>query len=312
MPPDELASHVRAVRAFNRFYTRQLGLLQERLVDSPFTLSEARILHEIAVARGTPLTATELTRLVGLDAGQLSRILGGFERDGLILREPAPGDRRSRLLTLTEEGKEAYAALRSASKGQIETLLEPIPPDEQRRLVGAMGTIRSVLEEDDASAPWLLRQHRPGDLGWIVHRHGVLYHREQGRGDRFEGLVARIVADFMANRDPERERCWIAERDGENVGSVMLVRHPRRERIARLRLLLVEPSAGGLGIGSRLVEECTRFARAAGYRGITLWTDRLLLPARRVYEREGYRRVRSTPHQDYGSGLVAEDWELEL
>lgn len=307
----EIPGRVEAVRHFHRFYTRRIGLLEEQLARSPFSLSEARVLHEIA-HREEP-TATHLARDLGLDPGYLSRILRGLQRRGLIERRVSARDRRHRLLTLTGAGREAYAKLNAASRAQVEMMLAPLDRVEQRRLVGAMRAIEEILgARAEPRVPYILRPHQPGDLGWVVHRHGVLYHREYGWDERFEALVAGIVAQFVEGYDPKRERCWIAERDGENVGSVFLVKHPDRPGIARLRLLLVEPNARGLGIGSRLVQECTRFAKQAGYRKITLWTNSVLHAARRIYEAEGYRLVREEPHHSYGAELVGQDWELDL
>jgi DNA-binding MarR family transcriptional regulator/GNAT superfamily N-acetyltransferase len=306
-----LARRVEAVRRFNRFYTRQVGLLDEHLVRSPFSLSEARVLHEIAHHEET--TATALARELRLDLGYLSRILRGFERKGLIEKRPSSEDRRQQLVSLSEAGENAYAALNAASHAQVESMLSALAEDCQERVVGAM----TVIQESLAAPPehrvsWILRPHQPGDMGWVVHRHGVLYNQEYGFDERFEALVAEIVARFIHDLDPKRERCWIAEREGENVGSVFLVKHPDRPGVARLRLLLVEPRARGLGVGGRLVHECTRFARQAGYGTITLWTNSVLHAARRLYENEGYRLVDEEPHHSYGVDLLAQDWELDL
>lgn len=306
-----LARRVEAVRRFNRFYTRQLGLLEEHLVRSPFSLSEARVLHEVAHHEET--TVTRLARELSLDAGYLSRMLRSFERKGLVSKRASPVDGRQQLVALTAAGASAYAALNAASRAQVEALLSPLSAEAQAELVSAMEAIESRLGAGrEHRVPYILRPHQPGDMGWVVHRHGLLYNREYGWDERFEALVAEVVARFIGAYDGRRERCWIAEREGENVGSVFLVRHPDRPGVARLRLLLVEPKARGLGIGGRLVQECTRFARQAGYERITLWTNSVLHAARRLYEREGYRLIREAPHHSFGADLVGQDWELDL
>jgi DNA-binding MarR family transcriptional regulator/GNAT superfamily N-acetyltransferase len=311
MSNTELLQRIEAVRRFNRFYTRQIGLLREGLLRSPFTLAEARVLYELAQHEET--TATELGQELGMDAGYLSRIVRELEGRGLVERRPSDLDRRRQLLSLTDRGREAFAELDAASRGEIEALLVALPVEDQRRLEASMRVIERVLGAGPAPrVPYILRPPRSGDFGWVVHRHGVLYAEEYGWDETFEALVAEIVADFVRNFDPKRERGWIAERDGENVGSVFLVRHPEREGVAKLRLLLVEPKARGLGIGRRLVQECTRFARQAGYRAITLWTNSVLEAARRIYEREGYRLVHAEPHHSFGHHLVSETWELTL
>jgi DNA-binding MarR family transcriptional regulator/GNAT superfamily N-acetyltransferase len=307
VPPTQ----IEAVRRFNRFYTGQIGLLEESLLESPFTLTEGRILFE--VAHQVETTATDLAGRLRLDRGYLSRILASFHERGLLDRRTSEEDGRVQLLTLTPLGKKAFEEINAASEREIRELLHGVPVAQRARLVDAMHTIRSILQDPDEHCPsFLVRTHLPGDLGWVVHRHGVLYHREYAWDERFEALVAEIVADFARERDPARECCWIAERDGVRVGSVFLVRHPRREGVARLRLLLVEPDARGMGIGRRLVEECTRFARDAGYHTITLWTNSVLHAARRLYEREGYRLVEEDPHHSFGHDLVGQNWELTL
>ena len=301
---------IEALRRFNRFYTRQIGVLQEGLLDSPFTLAQARLLYELA-HRERP-TAAALARDLGLDAGYLSRLVAGLRRRGLVTGAGSAADRRLSLLALTSKGRRAFAGLDGRSREQVGGLLGVLAPEDQRRLLAAMRTIESVLAPAPAGehAPYLLRPHRPGDLGWVVYRHGALYAQEYGWDERFEALVARIVAEFVERYDPKRERCWIAERDGENVGSVFLVRHTKTT--AKLRLLLVEPSARGLGIGSRLVAECVRFARQASYRKITLWTNSVLHAARRIYEQAEFRLVREEPHYLFGENLVGQTWELAL
>lgn len=311
MDPLERPQRVEAVRRFNRFYTQQIGVLREGLLKSPYSLTEARVIYELAQHERT--TATQLSRELGLDAGYVSRILRGFEERGLIEKRPSESDARRNLVWLTAAGESAFAELNAASRVEIETLLAGFTEEEQGRLLGAMATIEDLLAAPpEPRVPYILRPHQAGDMGWVVHQHGVLYAREYGWDERFEGLVAEIVARFVRDYDPKRERCWIAEREGEPVGSVFLVRHPEREGMARLRLLLVEPGARGLGIGGRLVAECTRFARQAGYRRITLWTNSVLAAARRLYEREGYELVGEEPHRSFGRDLVGQTWELEL
>ena len=300
---------IAAVRRFNRFYTGQIGLLDDGYLESPFSLAEARVLYELAHGDGT--TATELSDTLRLDAGYLSRILRGFESRGLVSREPSPRDGRQRTLRLTDAGREAFAPLDQRSRDDIGTLLSALDDDDQARLVSAMTTIEQVLsDQPEPAVPYVIRPPHAGDMGWVVHRHGVLYAREYGWDERFEALVAGIVAGFIESYDPKRERCWIVERDGEVIGSVFLVRESAT--VAKLRLLLVEPSARGLGVGSKLVDECIRFARSAGYAKVTLWTNDILHAARHLYERAGFRLVHSEPHHSFGHALIAETWELHL
>jgi DNA-binding MarR family transcriptional regulator/GNAT superfamily N-acetyltransferase len=305
----EPAQAVEAVRRFNRFYTRRIGVLQKALLQSPFSLAEARVLYELA-HRDQP-TAAELCNELGLDAGYLSRMLRGLERRGLIERRRSRTDGRQSHLALTAEGAAAFDLLDAAARDQVAALLGDLPAGAHNSLLQAMRTIETVLgAAPEPRVPYLLRAHQPGDLGWIVHRHGVLYAEEYGFDEAFEALVAQIVAQFGRHHDARRERCWIAERHGAPVGSVLLVRHS--DEVAKLRLLLVEPAARGLGIGARLVQECERFARRAGYRRITLWTNSVLHAARRLYEKAGYRLVHEEPHHSFGQDLVGETWELAL
>jgi DNA-binding MarR family transcriptional regulator/GNAT superfamily N-acetyltransferase len=309
MSGDEYERRVRDVRRFNRFWTRQIGVLREGYLESPFSLTEVRILYELA--HGEETTASELGEELGLDAGYLSRILRGFEEHGLIHKRPSEVDGRSRLLWLAERGREAFALLDARSRSEIGAMLDGMPIEDQERLVGAMKTVEGLLSVRlEPVVSYLLRPHRPGDMGWVVHRHGVLYAREYGWDERFEALVAEIVARFIQQYDPRLERCWIAERDGEIVGCVFLVRES--QEMAKLRLLLVEPEARGLGIGRRLVEECIRFARQAGYLKITLWTNDVLTSARRIYEGMGFRLVHEEPHHSFGHDLVGQTWEVML
>jgi DNA-binding MarR family transcriptional regulator/GNAT superfamily N-acetyltransferase len=305
----EFEDRVAAVRRFNRFYTQKIGVLQEGLLDSPFSLTQARVLYEMAY-RERPI-ARELERELGLDPGYLSRILRGFQRQGLIERSAITTDRRQRPLSLTAAGRAAFAPLDDRSRSDIGAMIGELPEPAQQRLVAAMSTVEKLL---DASAPgaasYSLRPHRPGDMGWVTSRHGALYAEEYGWDISFEALVAEITAAFVNNFDAGRERCWIAEIGGEPVGSIFAVADTAEA--AKLRLLLVEPSARGLGIGRRLVGECIAFARQTGYHKITLWTQSILVAARNIYRDSGFRLVREEPHHSFGHDLVGEYWELQL
>ena len=299
------------VRRFNRFYTSRIGVLDEGLLDSPFSLTEVRVLYEIAHRDGA--TAARLADDLGIDRGYLSRMLRRFETQGLLRRTASAEDARARLLGLSAKGRRTFSALNARQESEIAALLAPLTPAQQQRVVSAMTEIQGVLDASGsvtARSPWILRPPVPGDLGWVVHRHGALYAQEYGYDEHFEALVAEIVAEFVKNLDPARERCWIAERTGEIAGSVFLVR--KSQTVAKLRLLYVEPVARGLGIGARLVDECIRFARQVGYRRLTLWTQSELISARRIYESAGFKRVAEKPHRSYGKDLVAETWELRL
>ena len=297
------------LRRFNRFYTQKIGVLEEGLLNSPFSLAEARVLYEIAAAEHQ--TAAQLGKQLGLDRGYLSRILRGFERRELIRRTPSAADRRLGLLALTEQGRAAFAELDARSRTEIGTLLRSLPEAAQTRLVAAAGMIERVLgARADDRAGYLLRPHRVGDMGWITSRHGLLYAQEFGWDMQFEALVAEIAAKFLRDFNPRRECCWIAERNGENIGSAMLVEDT--PTIAKLRLLLVEPEARGLGIGSRLVQEGLRLARAAHYEKVRLWTNSVLVAARRLYESAGFYMIDAQPHHSFGQDLVGETWELML
>jgi DNA-binding MarR family transcriptional regulator/GNAT superfamily N-acetyltransferase len=302
-------NHVQSIRSFNRFYTRQIGLLTESVYQSPFSLTDVRVLYELAY-RAKP-TAAELGRDLRLDAGYLSRILSRFQKRGLINRTPSQSDRRRSLLALTPRGRKVFAPLDARANTDMARMLDQLPEGDHKRLIHAMREIQNLLGCSEAQrGPYLLRSHQPGDIGWVVHRHGVLYSQEYGWDERFEALVAEIAAKFVQNLDPKRERCWIAERDGEILGSVFLVKDS--DEIARLRLLLVEPKARGLGLGKRLVEECVQFARRAGYKKITLWTQSVLSAARHVYQQAGFVLVQKEPYRGIGRDLVSETWDLEL
>lgn len=298
-----------AVRAFNRFYTRQIGLLDEGLLKSTFSLTEARVLYELAHRNG--LTATELARDLGLDAGYLSRLLKKFEERDLVERATIEADARRSSIALTKAGRQAFAPLNQGSHEQVAALLERLSAAEQDRLVRAMQTVQRLLGGSaEPKIPYMLRSLQVGDIGWIIHRQGLLYAQEYGWDDTYEALVAEILGAFVKSFDPKWERSWIAEREGEVVGSVFVVR--QSDAVAKLRLLYVEPSARGLGIGRRLVEECIGFARTKGYRTLTLWTNDVLTSARRIYEAAGFKLTDEERHHSFGKDLVGQNWNLEL
>jgi len=305
----DIAQRAEAMRRFNRFYTKQIGVLHEGLVQSPFSLTEVRVLYELA--HRDKVTASELATDLGLDAGYLSRMLRRFDYCGFLDKSPSPTDGRRTHLRLTPQGRDAFAPLDQRSHDEAAAMLGRFSAAEQNRLLEAMRTIEELLGPPAAARePYLLRPHQPGDMGWIIHSHGVLYAQEYGWDEQFEALVAEIAAKFIQHFDPKRERCWIAEKDGEIVGSVFLVK--QSDEVAKLRLLLVEPAASGLGIGSRLVGECIRFARQAGYKTITLWTNDVLHAARHIYEQAGFHLVDEEPHHSFGHDLVGQTWELAL
>ncbi len=306
---DPIARRIAAVRRFNRLYTGAIGVLRERMYDSRFSLTEARVLYELA--HRPDLAAAEIGRELGLDSGYLSRMLQRFAHDGLLHRERSPHDARQAQLMLTEAGRAAFAALEADSAREIGVLLDRLTDPAQAALVAAMWQIEAVLSGADPGArPWMLRLPRPGDIGWVVARHAALYAEEYAFDARFEALVAKVAGAFLQANDPSCERCWIAERDGVNVGSIFLVRGDAET--AKLRLLLVEPTVRGAGIGRRLVAECIAFARASGYRRVVLWTNDILTAARHLYVQAGFRLVASKPHRDFGPAMVGEDWVLEL
>jgi DNA-binding MarR family transcriptional regulator/GNAT superfamily N-acetyltransferase len=300
---------IAAVRGFSRFYTRKLGIIEPKLLDSPWTLQEARIIYEIAERQHC--TATELVRALGLDAGFLSRTLQALQRRQIVARKPSKADRRVTELALTAKGRAAFADLDSRSQSAVAALLAELDAGERAAVVSAMTTIEQALEPA-ARQPkgFLLRSHRPGDIGWIVSRHGALYAQEYGWDISFEALAAEIGAQFIKSYDASREHCWIAEIDGEPVGSIFVVK--ASDQVAKLRLLLVERRARGLGVGRALTEQCIRFARRAGYTSMTLWTQSILVAARGIYQRAGFRRVKEEPHHSFGVDLVGETWELKL
>ncbi len=302
-------ARVAAVRRFNRFYTRRIGVLQDGLLESPFSLAEARVLYELAQCRG--LTASELRVLLGLDAGYLSRMLRNFRKEGLVAGEASANDARRTHLRLTAAGRRRFAPLDARSRSEVAAMLGVIPDAAQDRLVSAMCTIENLLGQQSVSqAQLVLRQHRPGDIGWVISAHGALYAAEFGWDESFEAMVADIAAGFVRRFDPAWERCWIAELDGVRVGSVFLVRQSKT--VGKLRLLILDPAVRGLGIGRRLVAECVAHARGLGYRRLTLWTQRNLAAARKIYRAEGFRLVSSQRHRSFGVALTGEYWELAL
>jgi DNA-binding MarR family transcriptional regulator/GNAT superfamily N-acetyltransferase len=300
---------IAAVRAFNRFYTRKLGVLDQHLMQSPFSLSEARVLYELA--HRDELAAKEIGTELGLDAGYLSRIVQKFDEDGLITRKPLASDRRQFQLSLTGKGRQAFAKLDRSSHDEVGAMLAALAPGDRARLTGALATIEQLLGKEAMSTPRAtLREPRPGDMGFVVQSHGALYASEYGFDASFEALVADLAAKFLTSFDASRERCWIADIDGVPVGSVFLVRH--NDEIAKLRLLLVDPAGRGQGLGKRLVDECVGFAKARGYRRITLWTQSILVAARKIYQDAGFELVKSEPHRSFGQNLVGETWERAL
>ena len=310
MPPNpELERQIAAVRGFSRFYTRKLGIIEPKLLESPWTLQEARIIYEIAGRQSC--SATDLVRALGLDPGFVSRTLQALQRRQIVARKPSKTDRRVTELALTARGRAAFADLDSRSRGVVASLLGKLDDGERASVINAMATIEHTLEPPAREpAGFLLRSHRPGDIGWIVSRHGAIYAQEYGWDISFEALAAEIAAQFIRSYDPAREHCWIAELGGEPVGSVFLVK--ASGEVAKLRLLLVEKKARGLGIGRALTEQCIRFARQAGYTSITLWTQSILVAARGIYQRAGFRRVKEEMHHSFGVDLVGETWELTL
>ena len=305
-----LNQRIQSVRRFNRFYTRRIGVLGAGHLDSRFTLTEVRVLYELA-HRDHP-TASEIAADLSLDPGYLSRILRNFEQHGFVAKERSPKDNRQSHLSMTRKGRATFAPLDRRAQHEVAAMLEDLPEPQQATLLSALGTIESLLGESTTATPepYTLRQHRPGDMGWVIHRHGVLYNQEYGWDERFEALVAEIAANFIKNFDPERERCWIAEREGQTIGCVFLVK--KTTKVAKLRMLLVEPSARGLGLGKRLVDECVRFARQTGYKKITLWTNDVLHAARHIYEQAGFKLVQQGPNHEFGKGLIAQTWERTL
>jgi DNA-binding MarR family transcriptional regulator/GNAT superfamily N-acetyltransferase len=299
---------VSILRAFNRFYTRKIGVL-DGMASTPFSLAEARVLYELA-HRERP-TATDIRTELGLDAGYMSRILRDFEHRKLVRREQSKADERQRFLSLTTKGRGEFAPLDERSNRDMAAMLERLSSTERKQLVEAVQTVRRLLDDKiGPQTPYLLRTHQPGDMGWIVHRQAILYAEEYGWDETYEALAAEIVAQFIKNYDPKRERAWIAERDGRRVGGVFVAKES--DEIAKLRLLHVEAEARGLGIGKRLVKECVQFARQAGYRKMTLWTQSILHAARHIYKETGFKVVSQKKNHSFGKDLTAETWELDL
>ena len=299
-------NRIDTVRRFNRFYTRRIGVLEARYLGSPFPLPQARVLYELG-QRGVA-TASELGAELDLDLGYLSRLVQSLRRQGLLQGEPSKDDARRVRLSLSAKGRKVYLQLDARSRQEVAGMLDQLPAPQQQRLVGALLAVEAVLERKDK--PVSLREHRPGDIGWVVHAHGRFYAEEYGWDERFEALVAEIAAAFVQNFDRKRERCWIAEMDGESVGSVFVVKDTKTT--AKLRLLIVDPKARGRGLGKRLVEECIRFAREKGYRRLALWTQSNLAAARGIYRAAGFRKVKEEKHASFGVKLTGEYWELEL
>jgi DNA-binding MarR family transcriptional regulator/GNAT superfamily N-acetyltransferase len=309
MSPANSDGQISAIRAFNRFYTRKLGVFDQHFMKSPFSLSEGRVLYELA--HREDLAAKEIGTELGLDPGYLSRLIQNFDEKGLITRKPLPSDRRQYQLSLTAKGRQAFAKLDRSSVEQVVAMLGTLSGGDRRRLVEAMAVIERLLGTTNVPPPpAILRDPRPGDMGWVVQSHGALYASEYGFDSSFEALVAEIAAKFLTSFDASRERCWIAELDGAAVGSVFLVKHS--DDVAKLRLLLVDPAGRGQGLGQKLVAECIAFAKACGYRKITLWTQSILLAARKIYQDTGFALVASEPHRSFGQSLIGETWEREL
>jgi DNA-binding MarR family transcriptional regulator/GNAT superfamily N-acetyltransferase len=302
------AARVSAVRRFNRFYTRRIGLLNDALYGSDFSLAENRVLWELANEEG--ITASRLEERLAMDRGYLSRILRGFRERKLVTAEASREDARVRHLALTAKGRKAFASIDRRSGDEVQATIAGLSAGEQQQLVGAMHSIESLLEPAQRDRALTLRDPRPGDYGWVIHRHGALYTAEYGWDERFEALVAGIVAKFVEEFKPGRERCWIAEAEGEILGCIFVVE--RSKQVAQLRLLLVEPSARGMGVGTELVARCIEFARAAGYSKMMLWTNDVLHAARRIYQRAGFRLVGEEKHTSWGHSLVGQSWELGL
>jgi DNA-binding MarR family transcriptional regulator/GNAT superfamily N-acetyltransferase len=306
----DLQQSVARVRGFNRFYTRQIGVLNKGFLDSPFSLTEVRVLYELSVRDRA--SATDLRTALGLDAGYLSRILRAFRRRGLVQRKASAQDARRSELSLSAKGRAEFGRIEGRQRADLERMLGALAPGSRDELLKRMQSVERILSIDAAPPPHAvtLRSHRPGDMGWITHRQAVLYHREYGWGERYEALIARIMAEFIENFDPRAERCWVADRDGEILGSIFCVRKSRS--VAQLRLLYVEPAARGMGLGTRLVDECIAFAKTRGYRTLTLWTNSVLVSARRIYEAKGFRLVEEKRHRMFGKGLVGQTWDLDL
>lgn len=307
-PDPDFEQRIGAVRRFSQFYTRRIGLLQDGLLETPYSLTQGRVLYELA--HRSDCTATDVVAALGLDHGYLSRILRSFEQQGLVVKRRGKEDGRQWLLSLTAKGRKVFAALDHRSQNDVGEMLRDLSEAEQARVVVAMDTIETLIARDPNTRAYTLRSPQPGDMGWVVSKHGSLYAKEYGWDSTIEAITADIVSAFLKNYDPKRERCWIAEMDGEPVGSVFLVRDS--DDVARIRLLIVDPKARGLGIGRDLATQSIAFARTAGYRKITLWTHSVLTAARAIYQREGFALVKSWVHEDFGKPVESETWELVL
>ena len=310
-PSNANPSEIASFRGFNRMYTRFIGTLNEGLLNTPYSLAEARVLYEIATQVSTK--ASEIAEALSLDPGYLSRLLVKLEQAGLLKRKNSTLDARSIELSLTAKGKSAFHKLNALSEEQADTILNGLPVSARAELISSMKTIEGILNPaTNTRSPFLLRPHRVGDMGWVVHSEAVGYAQQYGWDERFEALVAKIVSEFVTSFDPARERCWIAEIDGRSVGHIFLVKHPDEPSTAKLRLLYVDPGTRGLGLGDSLVKECLRFAKTAGYRKVTLWTQSILTAAHRIYQRAGFHLVKEEPHTSFGHQLVGQEWELKL
>ncbi|HKR29132.1 MAG TPA: helix-turn-helix domain-containing GNAT family N-acetyltransferase [Terriglobales bacterium] len=309
MQSDAHEQRVQAVRQFSRFYTQQLGVLNEKQLGSKYSLTEVRVLFELAQRKDC--TARQIGEDLGLDAGYLSRILNRFARARLIARQRSKLDARNIQLRLTSKGRSIFQALDRQSSSQVADMLDRLSEPIQEKLIQSLHRAEeSFIGTIPANSRVRLRSHRPGDIGWVIYRHGALYAEEYGWDESFEALVAEVAAQFIKNFDLNRERCWIAELNGESVGSIFLVKYT--EQIAKLRLLFVEPHARGFGIGRKLVQECIDFARQSRYKKVTLWTQSCLLAARKLYREGGFKLVKEEPQRAFGADLVSEVWELEL
>jgi len=309
MPPKISQEHISIVRGFNRFFTRQIGVLREGLLDSAFSLTEARIIFELA--NRSNLTATHLGYELGLNTGYLSRILNRLEQQNLIGKTRSGDDGRQRLISLTTKGQEVFSLLDTRSNDEVSEMLSKLNESDRARLIEAMHTIEDIFDQGfKYSKPFYLRHHEPGDMGWVIRQHGLFYHQRYGWDESFEALVAQICADFINHYDPQKERCWIAKMQDEQVGSLFCVK--AGEDVAKLRMLLVMPKARGLGLGTQMVKECIRFAKRAGYKKITLWTNDILVEARKIYEKRGFKLVEEEPHHSFGHDLVGQNWDLML
>jgi DNA-binding MarR family transcriptional regulator/GNAT superfamily N-acetyltransferase len=305
----DLEARIAAVRHFTRFYTPLIGVFEEHYLKTPFSLTEGRVLYELA--HREPVTASELAADLHLDHGYLSRILRGFGEAGLVAKKRAPDDARQSLIAITAKGRKAFAPLNKASSDQVAELLAKLSLGDQDRVVAAMRQVERLLgTRQPTPSPIVLRPHRPGDMGWVTSANATIYAREYGWDITYEALVAKVTAEFIENFDPKRERCWIAELDGERVGSAFVVR--KSDEIAKLRLLIIDPRARGLGLGKRLVEECLRFAKDSGYKSMTLWTQSILTAARGIYARAGFKLVAEEPHHSFGADLIGETWDIKL